>query len=1294
MRRLPTRLLTVLILLGLLVSMAPGRADTPSAPALGDQWDPRGTGFDSGERVEEPQALRFAHFWTALFAGAQLDTPELQATADAMGLHLDAGTDHEHLTGAGPLGFYIDSETVTDEAFGPYTVGQKKYLIVYLINHWRNYVPGFAATMATAAGTPDVMDTIELAEMLSLVIWDKNAFKQKLSAPFGGDQGGVPAPAGVPTAPTTEDDELVATLDKQRIERLTAAPIELPEVPVLPGLDLVQLPEPPTVSDAQAIANAALEDVRDLTAHPPTVADVQELVDSLTYIPCVRTVGRAERCLFPIPVGTPSLPMDVDGNGIPDATVLLALDPLTVPGGLKAILAVTRLGTSAVKGEVFVKYNVPEAEARMTAGFDGLAASTTPLIQTASVALESFLAAKEGDVRVAAALGHNLSTPITSTFIGGFAPLSTEAESTPAAPIKAKVKFESAPRNFTAKLRLVDTPDDERVEVTVGSGGQPTVTADVVQSDDSGTRVSHAVVQKIPSSVNVVVDLAGVDSPSVVYTATSTLPRVEVSHVEHDASKKVVKSMGATVTGVPARWSLKASPAGPAQLVYTASSVLTSITGTYFDAVRSLSLGGKLDGLPAGTATLDLDVPSGRVAYTADGNISGVDIDARVGAWVGDLTLTGIPRTWSVGFGDGGATFDAGGIGIGSVVASVSNHGGFSRPVGNHASVNVRERLVDGKAVRDVDAGFRMTGVRKVSIAPSSTGTAVDLRMGSGLPFTAHAGIDLLDNRAGRFDATLNPMPSSIQATFGETTTITTNANTELRAYADFGDKAALAAAGPVPLVHGLAVRDGASSSGKAVKAQMWLTGLPTSASFGPGAFSFSNFRPTQPTLTVDAALDDVLAEPTSGRIVLSAVPDLLNLSFTTASKALEPCGSELTARLVTNKPMGSLQADVSSGTTGGRLTVSSIPSNITATFTELEGQTKVNWASQPIAHVGVGFYATKTSTGDAPAEPAEPAEQESSCGTPAPESGTTPDSPATPSTVKLRGSVDLREIPGNITLTAGRDAGGGGPVLTYSASANTLDVDVIADGSLRKGSSSLDANLHFVLQNLGRTVSVSAEGGKLRLVSTDPITTIFAKVSASYRYDKDGEGVLNEGSWLEFPYDYRVHLGAAVEDLVVRLTNATSFVLEPGIASKITGNFGSFRFAWGEIPITFDLFGRLRVRVDWPSPFGSSTFTVAKAGLSGSFTIGVDWHTYSGAKGPWFGFNASAAWCDITLGTTLQPDPLTIGRNELLVTGPRTTPLYVIPNPWGVLPSALVDLVAFATISPRSFGVTWDVDC
>ncbi|HUR69454.1 MAG TPA: hypothetical protein VM370_09425, partial [Candidatus Thermoplasmatota archaeon] len=698
-------------------------------------------------------------------------------------------------------------------------------------------------------------------------------------------------------------------------------------------------------------------------------------------------------------------------------------------------------------------------------------------------------------------------------------------------------------------------------------------------------------------------------------------------------------------------------------------STVTEIAAYYWDRADT-TLSASIRGIP-GTATLSLDMTNHSLAYAASTSISAIDVDAWIDDWYGLLRLTSIPTTWSASFADGSYGFDAGGAGIGSVRAVVTNHGSWTSLHGNHLSLvhvaatggDPLERAAGPILVgtpEQVDASLLMTLVQKAQYKRVGTNNEIDLRMGGGTAFNARLNVTLANGTKAYLSAGFTPLPASIQGSFGERTTIATSQSFDLSLYGHYGTQAALDDAPVPPVVHGVSVRDGGSGAARAVKLNVWLTGLPTSVVSDPrnGTFSFTNWRPTVSTLVVDGELDDLLATPVDVYVSQGGIPSPQSLTFAMSTTDLGSGSKRVQLDLTQTAPMGALWADATYGVQHGRVTVSNIPDDIHATYLVQNGQSSFTWdATAPISNVYAGVRVTSQSA-------------------------------------TMQGYVNLAQLPSDFALAFGRASGGQGPTMTYTASASTLDVTAFVDASLYANDAK--ARLSFQLTDLGANVAVYPSGTGIQFTSTPATGLVYAAVWGTYNYYQSGSGVWDEGGWLEFPWGYHIGVQPNVNNLQVSLSNFSSFTMQWNVVSKFTGSYGTFSFSWDQINVWLDVGGYININVDWPDPFGQSTITLVNANAAGWIGLNVLFHKYTNHESTWFGVGGHVI-CDWDLSTTVRPHPHGMQWNGVTTTaaGAEGGAWYATPNPWGTLSPWIVDLVTKSK-SPDGGDVSlnFDFDC
>lgn len=663
-------------------------------------------------------------------------------------------------------------------------------------------------------------------------------------------------------------------------------------------------------------------------------------------------------------------------------------------------------------------------------------------------------------------------------------------------------------------------------------------------------------------------------------------------------------------------------------------STIGRITANFWDK-EDLQVVATLRGVP-GTVTMNVNLPSSAIAYSASSAITALDVDAWIGPWYGLLRLTGIPTAWSASFGGGTYAFDAYPQSIGSVQAIVTNHGTYWYYLINHVLLNY---VASSGAT---DASFRMTSVQRALYSRAGNVQNADLRMGGGTNFVADFEATLANGERAHAYAYLTPLPSSIQLALGEKFTATTNQNFDVYAYAEYGMPAAITATPAPPYVHGVAIRDGQSGLAKALKGQIYLTGLPTSVSFDGRnrTFSFTNWRPTISTLVADLELDNFVSPAVDLYVSQSGIPNPQSLTFSMSSADIGSGNKQVRVDITQTAGMGALFADLNYGGQHGRLTVSNIPDDIHATYTLQNGVSSFTWdATAPITEVFAAFRVVAQSG-------------------------------------SFQGYIDFDQLPSDFAISVGRSGGGQGPTFSYSASASTLDLSAFVDASLFGGD--LRARLSFGFVNLGASTNAIVSGTGITISSVPATTSIYANVWATYNYYREDSGIWDAGGFLEYPWAYHVGVTPTVNNLAVTLSNVSTFSMQWGVTTKLSGTYGSFSFGWGSFTVNLHAYGKVQIVVDWPWPFGSSTINIVNIHYHPpTFSLDVLFHKYTNHQGYWGGLSGSP--CSWSIWMEIRPHPHGASWNGVTTSSATAEggAWYVTPNPWGVLPGWGIDLAA-----------------
>lgn len=663
-----------------------------------------------------------------------------------------------------------------------------------------------------------------------------------------------------------------------------------------------------------------------------------------------------------------------------------------------------------------------------------------------------------------------------------------------------------------------------------------------------------------------------------------------------------------------------------------------------------------------GSVDLVNDLAGTGLAYTATHPIGGINVDVAAGLNRAIADVTTVPRAWTLVASKDKVDFDAP-DGVGRITASVAHNGG-SVPFmfGDHLGATFDQPA--GRAA----ARLSISQLRKASYV-NGVNRSFKLGMGNGGTLGLLLDGVLADGKVATLDGVISNVPTDVNVTLGNDGTIDARANSAatITLQAGYGPRAALNAI-TLPQIHGIAVRD-ANVGGLGYKGRVHLVGLPTRVTTGNGTFHVEGLfgQPGATTLSIDAVLDDTAPRRSLKAVLggLATQPYVIDGTMTVTPVA--EGGSNLLAQLITNRSLGSLSVAAAQDAVSGRAYVSNIPANVKLEVFERPGSTRAVWnTSQPInqiaAAVKAGFDGDVAGT--------------------------------------VRGSLSVTDVPSFVDLTVGRNGAGDGPLVAYSANADSLDAFIAADGSLAVPNGNVNARFSFDLVNLARDVVATVDGSKrLSVRSPSGRTTgrIAANVNARANFSRSGGGHLNQGGAVSFPYGYGIDVNPVIENLFVHFEGLRSITIEPGVSSKLTGSWDMFHMGWNLIGASLSAWADMDVEIDWPWPFGSDRFDFLDASFgTPTLPLLVDFHTYINFKSRWTGFSWGIWGCGVNGGIDLKPTPSTVFRNGLAFNDPGDDggAYYVTPNPYGILPGWMVDLVTFAVRPERDWGVSFGFSC
>ena len=595
---------------------------------------------------------------------------------------------------------------------------------------------------------------------------------------------------------------------------------------------------------------------------------------------------------------------------------------------------------------------------------------------------------------------------------------------------------------------------------------------------------------------------------------------------------------------------------------YHASSPINEIF-TNVDRANGDTLSADVTGVPTAIDVL-FDATNSKINWTASSTTGGISVLAHLTpdtlggtrAFDASLAITSIPTTWSATYGDGNVDFEAGGSGIGAISAQVSNHGAYHVLAGDHLSA-----FFDQPS-GDLDASLHISNLTKAAFSKitdaSGGGFVADLNMGSHGSFGLSALINL---GANKLDATggFDHLPALIHLKCdGGRIQYTGDSNPTLTLAVAAGDPAALATTPAPANVHGISIRDGASGGNKAVKANVFLTGLPDSLDLNTpaGTYSVGNFHPSIDPLVVDAVLTTLAPQPLSLELT-QFVGTSSPVSFTFGPFLSSTAGDgthSLSLNYTATRDLGALTAEATFGNTDdANLSISSIPGgtapsiSVNAAFGDAQKSISV-----AMSHGISDITASYKHVGDA----------------------------------TFSASVHLNNVPSAVNLVIGRGTASGGdktvsaPDFTFTASQPGLNIDAFATADIVQPAD-VTAAVNLSVTNLGSAVTGALDGTKLHITSTPATGSFLLQAAGTVQLTADlgfsGGGFSNTGT---------LTVNADIKQLTLGFTNATDLGLDLGITTGLTGDFSNFTLGENsDTHVTIeDHFG---LDIDFPDPIG-----------------------------------------------------------------------------------------------------------
>jgi hypothetical protein len=697
------------------------------------------------------------------------------------------------------------------------------------------------------------------------------------------------------------------------------------------------------------------------------------------------------------------------------------------------------------------------------------------------------------------------------------------------------------------------------------------------------------------------------------------------------------------------------------------------ISADVFDIPSSIELA--LDSAASTVDWIASDV-TGSIGVTAHlvpatTGIAGRNIDAA-------LTISGIPRTWDASYGSGHVLFEGTSGAIGAIQASFTNHGSFT---GFGPGVDGLSAVFN-QASGDLDAYMHISALQKAEfqkLAPTGSGSAggfdANLNMGNGSPFHLNGLVTLADTTRASVVGTIDHLPTiaHVNAIDGHIT-YNGNSNPTLTLDAAYGKTAAINATPPAPNVQGVSVRDGASGADKAIKAHIFLTGLPTGIDFNSvaGTYQVTGYNPTINTLTIDAALSHFVSTP--AKILVTQNIDNLgspvNFTFGPFTTGVNNDGAKTMHAVYTaSRQLGQFTADATYGDNVAHAEVSNIPQtfNLDTIFGDSTKNITItmhNAITKIVANVRTvfdnsGFTAGATLTN-------------------------------VPKTVNLNIAPDSGSSSGSQVTT---------PMFTYTGDTSGLGITAFMNADALGPAH--NAFLQLNNTNLGRIVTSNLSGTQLDLTST-PATGSFTLIAGAHftfgPFDlgfSAAEGVVQNTGDLSIDFN--------LAKLTIGFTNMSSLTLKLGVSTAILGTYGTFTFD-EDSDTHLTLHDDLKLHCGGCA-FGFDVdvhlidnFAIENADLGN--LIG-SWHLAKNENGHWYSQDLVLRPCSfdptesVHFNINMTPVPYSnvAGSGFTVSSSDSPNGWIVTPNPWGVLPGFVMDIVAYFT-TPESHDLGVSFSC
>jgi hypothetical protein len=1146
--------------------------------------------------------------------------------------------------------------------------------------------------LATLDEKPSAQDRERYLTGVAMIIFGKKSTEELR------DELNDPAPAAPADTPPVERDLTGQQLD-QMSDELAQAPslttARQPRTTVaaptaqtatridagLPASFSPKLTSLPLVPQVLAALDDVLQEVGKVQDRLFTLP-VVNILAPLFYKICAESPTMDLACSVSVPVGVP-VPADVDGDHLPDVTAQLA--PTTSLLDVGARFTVQRLNNAGnLPAHVFAVYDTPVVKKRITVGIDGRA-STLGRSSIVQVTLKNLIAALGGDIQLAASVTtHHPGATQALTFavkslVGG----KSGVPATEADPLTGSVQLSPFPSTFQVGARMthgstkshdtinVSTPDPTRVDAVIDQSVSPAVGV------KASKRRFTATVDKLPTDVQIDLDRQG-KHQSIVYTAKDEIGLVEATDTTTPDLSKPAETDHSVYQAYGVPKEMRVDLEG--KVIHYESDDTIDKVYAGVERMGGDKITAEVRDIPdeatvtfdGKAATLDWDASAPITSASATAHLTGDTLgmlDPKRDFDAG-LTITSIPAKWNASWADGNVLFDAPEGGIGAITANVTNHEDYDTLPGDHLAASYDD--VSG----DLDASLQISNLRHVEFTKvADTGT------GGGFDVTT----DMGDHGAFGFAGSIHTTKGDLEASGSFTNlpakvtlhsdgghiTYTGDSNPDATISVAAGKKAALDTVPEPPKVHGVSVRDGAVGDDKAVRAKVYLTGLPSGLDLDTvkGIYTMTGYHPSVDKLIVDAVLTSLAPKPLSLQLQQGVpVADPVDLTFGPITTTTAADGSHTIALdYQTTQPLGRLQANATYDTDEAQLDISAIPAKIhvDAAFgadTKTVGIDMSQGISDITAaykHVGDADYAA---------------------------------------------SVHLHDVPKTVDITIGKASSDDGetavdaPVFTMETDAAGLDIEAFASARI---TDPVDANAAVALHvtNLGKKVTAGLDGTRLHLVST-PKTDAFA-LEAAGRVKKDVDlrwdgGILqNHGT---------LNADLKIKRVTLGLTDFSDVNVRLGFTTGLDGSYGTFTFGQ-DSNLTVGLDDHFSVYIDWPDPLGSDTIPLVSIDrLTIPFgNVAPRWHLNQNRYGEIFDvgiFDLELASCGVRFNSRPAPGFTTSG-NTFTVGRPADdgehTPAWLITPDINLLgfslPSFGLDIIAYF-LSPYGHGLDVDPHC